>query len=137
MKKVVGVIALPVELDEHLAADWDVGNAELRPEQLHDRLCVGDGDFVALDQPIRDRGIVGSRAHLFLQLRAQLADGTRQSRGQGHLGGIPARDGWEMSVRALNVCLLNPSVDQSNGAAAQYEQVADLELLDEIFLDRT
>ena len=42
-----------------------------------------------------------------------------------------------MAIGALDVSLLHAGIDQPNDPAAEHEQVADLKLLDEIFLDRT
>ena len=41
-----------------------------------------------------------------------------------------------MTLRALDKSFLNAGVDQPDDAPAEHEQIADLKLLDEIFLHR-
>ena len=60
-----------------------------------------------------------------------------QTGGERHLRRVPARDGRQVAIRALDVRFLHAGIDQPNDATAEHEEIADLQLFDEIFLDRS
>ena len=72
-----------------------------------------------------------------LQVGAQFPHGARETRCERHFRGVPARDRWQVSVRALDIRFLHTGVDETQDASAENKQIADLQLLDEVVFDRT
>jgi len=63
--------------------------------------------------------------------------GTRKPGPERHFRHVPSGHCRELTIRALDVRFLHSRVDQSHDSAAEHKQIANLELLDEILLDRT
>src|SRR4051812_6358398 len=135
MKEVMGVGAVAVELDQHFPANRNVRDTQLSAEQFYDRLGICDRDIVMLDEPVRDRAVVAGGSQLCIQFRPQLPNRARQPGRQRHLRRIPAWHGREMPVGALDVRFLHAGINQPDDPAAENKQIADAQLLDEIFFN--
>src|ERR1051326_7490137 len=119
MEEIMRMPAVAIKPDQHFSANRDIGNAELSTKQFYDGLSIRRRNVVTLDEPIRDRGVIGTLSDLRIQLRPQLADGACESGSKRHLCGVPTRHRRQFAVRALDISFLDAGIDQPHDASPE------------------